>query len=175
MPNFLSTTSHVTEIDHSYTQSYQNSGYALKNEYLIAANFEGVTHSIKGKLNQSSKPFFDLIKDTLEKEKLYIIAIKNLIKQKKYLNLVYELTQELITEDEFNTELTENESKYLIKANQSFNTLEKVKILTSAINSLNENLDEDELVEMFSIAEAPLLKIAFANKPNLHIDEAGTP
>ena len=48
------------------------------------------------------------------KEELYIIAIKNLVKEVNFLRLTDDLEKELISDDEFESELKDNSNKYVI-------------------------------------------------------------
>lgn len=139
--------------------SYQNSGYIVNDSsFLFAINKKDQINIIHGKLNNSTETLFSLLKENYDKEKFYVTAIKNLIKQKKYLNLIYELTNNMIDEEEFNNELTNNESNYLIKANEQLNSFNKVRNLLNVINNINEDLSEEDLVEVFSISDPYVFK-----------------
>lgn len=155
----------VKESTYSDFDTYQNSGYLLKDSsFLFAVNNSNKINFIQGSINNTTETLFNLLKENNEREKIYVTAIKNLIKQKKYVNLIYELTNELIDEDEFNFELNENESQYLIKATQKLDSNSKVENLFSVLNRIDENFNEEDLMEVFSISDAFVLKnIIFNN------------
>lgn len=155
----------LKESTYSDFDTYQNSGYLLKDSsFLFAVNNSNKINVIQGSINNTTETLFNLLKENNEREKIYITAIKNLIKQKKYVNLIYELTNDLIDEDEFNFELNENESQYLIKATQKLDSNSKVENLFSVLNRIDESFNEEDLMEVFSISDAFVLKnIIFNN------------
>lgn len=155
----------LKESTYSDFDTYQNTGYLLKDSsFLFAVNNSNKINVIQGSINNTTETLFNLLKENNEREKIYITAIKNLIKQKKYVNLIYELTNDLIDEDEFNFELNENESQYLIKATQKLDSNSKVENLFSVLNRIDENFNEEDLMEVFSITDAFVLKnIIFNN------------
>lgn len=145
-------------VDSNY-ETYRNSGYLVSDSsFLFAVNKRNTIEIIHGKLNQTSETLFSLVKDNYEKEKLYITAIKNLLKQKKYSNLIYELTNKLIDENEFSTELSENEDLYLIKVNDNLDSIEKIKTLITVIQNIDTDFNEEDLMEIFSINDSFVLK-----------------
>lgn len=145
-------------LDSNY-ETYQNSGYVLSDSsFLFALSKKDNIEIIQGKLNPTTETLFNIVKENYEKEKFYVIAIKNLLKQKKYSNLIYELTNNLINEEEFNFELSENEESYLIKVNNNLDSIEKVKTLLKVIQNINENFNEEDLMEIFSISDSFVYK-----------------
>lgn len=135
--------------------TYQNSGYILKDStFLLAVNKNEQINVIQGNLNNPNEALFSVLKENYEREKIYVTAIKNLLKQKKYTNLVYEFTNNIIDEDEFNNELSENESNYLIRANEQLDSLNKIRTLINVLNNIDENLSEEDLMEIFSISDS---------------------
>ncbi|MGY5846009.1 hypothetical protein ACW6QP_01205 [Salegentibacter sp. HM20] len=104
-----------------------------------------------------SNDLTDLILDFSNKETFYIKAIKNLIKQKEYINLMYQLSNDLISNEEFSEELDRNESKYLIKIDQELN-INNYKAIVGILNKLKEDFTEDDVSEVFS------LKTRFTNR-----------
>ena len=155
----------LKESTYSDFDTNQNTGYLQKDSsFLFAVNNSNKINVIQGSINNTTETLFNLLKENNEREKIYITAIKNLIKQKKYVNLIYELTNDLIDEDEFNFELNENESQYLIKATQKLDSNSKVENLFSVLNRIDENFNEEDLMEVFSITDAFVLKnIIFNN------------
>ncbi|MGE0932488.1 hypothetical protein [Peijinzhouia sedimentorum] len=166
----------VDKTTHSDFNTYQNSGYIVNDSsFLFAISRNDQIDVIKGKVNRSTETLFSLLKDNYEREKYYITAIKNLLKQKNYINLIYELTNNLINEEEFNFELSENESKYLIKANEQLDSLHKIKTLINVLNNIDENLHEEDLIEIFSISDSFIFKnIALFSKSKQIHNEASS-
>ncbi|MEP7169127.1 MAG: hypothetical protein ABI855_07115 [Bacteroidota bacterium] len=79
-----------------------------------------------------------------------IVAIKNLIKKNEFLQLSIQFSEELITEDEYETELHNNPNKYLIQMNY----LEHpghVNIISGILNKIGRAFNTDEVSELFSI------------------------
>ncbi len=136
--------------------SFNNPEFIVEDTlFFLAIQKRSEVKCLSGKLNSSSKDFFHFITESYEKEKFYIKAIKNLLKQKRYLNLMYEFSHELISADEFNKELEENESQYLIDANESIGSISGFEAFLKVLENLKENLSEEDLTEMFSL-EDPL-------------------
>lgn len=99
-----------------------------------------------------------------EKEDLYICAIDNLNRKNNYLQLTIQLDQDLITEEEFELELEENEYKYLIKINENFKN-DYIRHIADILPKSNLRYSNDDVSEMFSI---PLEKV---NKYLLSLDK----
>ncbi|AKK73663.1 hypothetical protein OK18_14575 [Chryseobacterium gallinarum] len=97
-------------------------------------------------------PIYEITRNFHEKEQIYITAIRNLLKQKRYLNLMYELSNEYITEDEFNDELENNEDQYLIKTDNRLDSINKINNLSSVISKIDVDFDEEDLFEIFSVS-----------------------
>jgi hypothetical protein len=83
------------------------------------------------------------------REEFYVTAIDNLIKKNDYLQLTIQFDQDLISDKEFDAELDNNESKYLIKMNPDFRT-EYFKVINDIIPRLKRNFSSDEISELFS-------------------------
>lgn len=163
----------LKESSFSDLDTYQNSGYLLQDSsFLFAVNNRDTINVIEGKLDNTTEMLFNLLKDNHEREKIYVTAIKNLIKQKNYLNLIYELSNDLIDEEEFNDELENNESQYLINVAQNLNSTNKLKNLINVLNNIDENFNEEDLMEVFSISDAFIFKnIMISNNRNIFLDD----
>ena len=135
------------------SNNFRDKGYIVsESTFIFATSKKDELSVIHGELNKTSETIFDIIKNNYEKEKIYITAINNLLKQKKYLNLAYELSNDFITEEEFNEELEFNESQYLIKADDKLTNYNKIENLLNIINKINYDFQEDDLMEIFSIS-----------------------
>ncbi|MDP3928536.1 MAG: hypothetical protein Q8R57_05900 [Bacteroidota bacterium] len=133
--------------------TYDNTGYLLNDSsFLLAVNYEDKIQVIQGDLYNSTEIIFNTIKEYHEREKIYITAIKNLLKLRRYSNLIYELSNDIISEEEFDNELSDNEEAYLIKVNNHVDSKEKVETLYSVIQNIDEKLTEDDFMEIFSIS-----------------------
>lgn len=108
-------------------------------------------------LENDFSEFIDIISNYSNRETLYVKAIKNLLKQKEYVNLMYQLSNELISNEEFSNELDQNEDKYLIKIDQDLN-LDNYKAIIEILENLKEDFTEDDVSEIFS------LKTGFVSK-----------
>lgn len=109
----------------------------------------------------------DVISNYANKETFYLKAIKNLIKQKEYINLMYQLSNDLITDEEFSEELDKNENKYLIKIDQEL-TIKNYKSIVEILYKLKEDFTEDDVAEVFSLKTRFICK---ALKGNLEIEK----
>jgi hypothetical protein len=131
--------------------SFDNEEYIPANDsFLFAIKTQSKLNILQGEVNHYTENVFQILQENQEKEFFYIKAIKNLIKQKEYLNLLYQVSNELITEEEFSFELDQNEEKYLIDISEKLTT-KKLKLLSNIIDNLNEKLSEDDVSELFSI------------------------
>lgn len=84
------------------------------------------------------------------RDRYCFIAIENLIKKTEFLQLALQLSDKLITEDEFENELQNNTEKYLIQMKQ----LEQpghIHIMAEILGRLGRNFNIDEVSELFSI------------------------
>ncbi len=86
----------------------------------------------------------------MNREKLYITAISNLIKKINFLELNILLTEEQITEEEYEKELIENGSDYVIDISDNIDDEETFKEI---LNTLPKNLKLStyEVGNMFGI------------------------
>ncbi len=84
------------------------------------------------------------------KEKYYIIAIKNLIKKNEFLQLSLQVADKLVTEEEYEKELKENEDKYLISLNRVDNPFD-IDVVCDIVKQVNASFTIDEVAEIFSL------------------------
>jgi len=100
--------------------------------------------------NQHSENIFELIQEITTKEAFYIKAINNLLRQKEYINLMYQFQTKQISSDEFSDELNTNENKYLIKIDQKL-SIDNYKVISEIIKKIDFGFSEDDISEVFSI------------------------
>lgn len=132
--------------------SYKNAGFIVNsNSFLFAIERDNNIECIQGKVDHKVSTVFHIFQEFSEKEKIYVRAIKNLMKQRRYLNLMYEYSHQMINDEEFNKELDQNESKYLIVADEVLDKYSKVKTLAKVIDNIEEDLNEEDLTEIFSV------------------------
>jgi len=141
------------------------------NSFFFAMQQQSSLHVLSGKVDCYTKNVFDIIKEYDDKEVLYVRAIKNLLKQRSYHDLVYELDNEYISEEDFSNELENNEEKYLIRINDKLD-IKKIKLLSNILNKLKANLTDDDLSEIFSIRTNNLSKLVLTSVKMLE-DEGG--
>jgi len=77
-------------------------------------------------------------------------AINNLTKKAEYLQLSLQLAENLITEEEFETELENYPEKYVIKLNEIQGT-GHLQIISGILGKLGRRFTVDEVSELFSI------------------------
>ncbi|GAA4137925.1 hypothetical protein GCM10022216_14490 [Sphingobacterium kyonggiense] len=139
--------------------AYKNAGYIINDSsYFLAIHLNNNIEYFQGKITDRSDLTLNIIKDYSIKESFLITAIKNLLKQKRYLNLMYEFSHELIDSEEFNKELEVNESKYLINADFKIKDLEHLSALLKIIDEIDEEFNEEDLTEIFSIENSFVIK-----------------
>jgi hypothetical protein len=161
----------LIQIDPSTDVTYPSkrndkSGYQeLPDSFLFAVKQNDNVKFIGGELNRFTENIFDVLRIHSEKEMIYIRAIENLLKQKEYLNLFYQVTQNLITDEEFNSELELNEDKYLIRMNDAVD-YNKLELITTILHKINFDLTEDELSEIFSLNVNVISKIIEPKRKN---------
>jgi len=133
---------------------YFNAEYEACNtqpdKYLLAIMQNGDVKAISGHLHASVTNIYQLINNHVDKEKLFLTAVDNLIKKNDFLQLSIQLDQELISEDEFREELERNEVKYLIKMNPDFKLVD-FNLGTELLSKLNRQFTSDDASELFSI------------------------
>lgn len=84
------------------------------------------------------------------KEKLYIEAIKNLFKMRDFLLLNIDLLHNIITEEEFESEIKNNSKKYVITTNPIENEIQLLHVI-DIIKKVQKELTADEVFELFSL------------------------
>lgn len=137
---------------------FSNNQYLLDSEEFIPMNDSFVfalqnnnkLNVISGKTTSYIENIFNILEENNEKEKFYIKAIQNLRKQKEYINLLYQVSNELITDEEFNYELTENEHRYLINIDNHVSN-KNLNLIADIIEKIGEQFTEDDVTEIFSI------------------------
>jgi hypothetical protein len=138
---------------------------SVDDSFLFAIQKNNQLNVISGDLNPLTENIFEKLVELNEKEALYISAIENLLKQKEYLNLFYQASQNLISNEEFNEELDKNESKYLIKIQDKIN-LSHFKLIQDIINKLKFELSEDDLSEIFAVNHNAIFNLLENKKRN---------
>ena len=88
-----------------------------------------------------------------DKENLYLKALQNLYRKLDFIELNQALDMEDISEEEFDKELEENESKYLIPSPSGPPTLQQVIQVANIIKKLGreDKMSVDEVSELFSL------------------------
>lgn len=141
------------------------------NRFVFATNKSNQINLISGELNPDLENIFQLLQENDFKENFYVKAIQNLKKQKEYVNLMYQVSNDLISEEEFNNELEENENKYLIKLDQELNNT-SFKIISKIISRIGDDVTDDEVSELFSIKSENIKNLILSK--NLIANEEGT-
>lgn len=139
-------------IEHS---SPFETGFKISN--LIITSWEKQpTFTTKSSFYQFSSHSFDS-----RKENLYLEAIRNMVKQKEFLSLMYQLSTDQLTEEEVNEELDSNSSKYLITVREP-KSADELTSVTEICFRLNLNLSTDDISEMFGINSDDLERYALS-------------
>jgi hypothetical protein len=118
--------------------------------YVLAIYDNNDLNVFTGNFNSYGINIFSMLYNNDIKEDYFIRAIKNLRKKNEYLQLTLQFEQELISDDEFYDELDNNEDKYLIKIDHSFDN-SKFKYINQIIQKLDSDFSSDEIAEMFSV------------------------
>lgn len=79
-----------------------------------------------------------------------IVAIRNLLKKNEFLQLSLQLSEELITESEFEAEIDQNPDKYIIQMNNIDDHVH-LKVISNILTKIGKTFDVDEVSELFSI------------------------
>jgi hypothetical protein len=85
-----------------------------------------------------------------KKEEYCIKAIKNLIKKNNFLELSLELSENQISEDEFEMEIESNPNKFVVDINYIKDALD-LKVINEIVKKLETELTIDEVAEIFSL------------------------
>ncbi|MCK9412117.1 MAG: hypothetical protein M0Q53_07430 [Prolixibacteraceae bacterium] len=78
-----------------------------------------------------------------------IVAIKNLIKKNEFLQLSMQLSENLISETEFETEIEENPEKYIIQINRLNHPI-NLHVISNILTQIGKSFNLDEVSELFS-------------------------
>ncbi|QOW09921.1 hypothetical protein Q73A0000_05870 [Kaistella flava (ex Peng et al. 2021)] len=136
----------ISKTSYSSDNNYLNSGFILPEE-----NDMCFTSINSFSFNTTEPSSYQLLIGHIERENIYISAIRNLIKQKKYLSLVYELSNDYISEEEFHNELDSKEDEYLIKVEHNHLSHSKIDSFINVLSKIDVDFEEDDLLEIFSI------------------------
>lgn len=79
-----------------------------------------------------------------------ILAIKNLLKKNEFLQLSLQLSEKLITESEFESEIDENPDRYIIQMNELEDSI-NLNVISSILTKIGKSFNIDEVSELFSI------------------------
>lgn len=79
-----------------------------------------------------------------------IVAIRNLLKKNEFLQLSLQLSEKLITESEFETEIDQNPEKYIIQMNNIDDHIH-LNVISNILTKIGKTFNVDEVSELFSI------------------------
>ncbi len=94
--------------------------------------------------------FIQGIITSVESEKYYVKALRNLLKKINIYELYQQLNNETITEEEFNDEISKNKDKYIINLNNNIDKKD-IFIINKIMEKIGIGLSCDAISEMFSI------------------------
>jgi hypothetical protein len=151
-----------TEV-HSETLSFESKYQNVHNSFVFAIRKSHSFEWIEGEINEYTQDIFEILAENSDKELIYIRAIKNLLKQKEFLNLQYLYSNEMITDDEFSQELDENEDKYLIHVDNDLNN-KSFDVLCKVLKKINLNFTDDDLSEIFSVRTHNIINLINTTK-----------
>jgi hypothetical protein len=80
-----------------------------------------------------------------------IQAINNLLKKNEFLQVTLQLTENLITEEEYELEITSHPDKYIIDTHELSNPF-TMNAIQAILRKINRNFTTDEVSEMFSVS-----------------------
>lgn len=150
MENEIKTVPAVLHTSVHYYGSGSTGMNTYPDQYMLAILQNGNIQSLSGHLYSGITTMYELLNHKEKKESFYILAVDNLMKKNDFLQLSIQLDQQLITEEEFEKELEENESKYLIKMNNNCNKVD-FEIALDILPKLNRTFTADEVSELFAI------------------------
>lgn len=104
-----------------------------------------------------------------KKEDMYLLAISNILKQKDFLSLMYQLGTNQIDDEEFSREIEENENRYLITMNDSKSD-DEMNIILEIINKLGRKFSVEDISEIFSVDVSATEK--FLTNTSIHLIES---
>ena len=79
-----------------------------------------------------------------------IVAIRNLIKKNEFLQLSIQLSEKLISEFEFEAEIEQNPSKYIIEMNSHID-ISHLHVISNILTKIGTSFNVDEVSELFSL------------------------
>jgi len=94
---------------------------------------------------------FNINKFNAIKEDFYAIGINNLIKKNNLLQLSLQLSDELITEEEFEYETENNTEKYIIST-KGLNSTNDLLALNEIVKKIGRDFTVDQITEIFSVS-----------------------
>ncbi|WMI66714.1 hypothetical protein RBH94_06005 [Aestuariibaculum sp. YM273] len=147
------------------SSSFEEDYITPSDSFLFAISKKDEVNLVHGELCSYTEGIFEIMQEFQEREKFYVKAIQNLKKQKEYVNLLYQVSNELISDEEFSTELEENESKYLIKLDNKLNA-KNFFTISKIMNRIGDVLLDDDLSEIFSLKSENFEKILLKAKSN---------
>ena len=98
-----------------------------------------------------AKRFFNLWEYNSIRDNLKTIAVNNLMNKVKFVQLYNDFLQDLINEEEFESEINSNSEEYFIELKRKPNNKE-LKVISDIVHSqLSKELSIDEVAELFSL------------------------
>lgn len=134
-----------------------------QDSFVFAVQKNEDIHLVQGEGNNFTKAFFEIMQENENKEFFYLKAIKNLLKQKEYLNLLYQVSNDLITDEEFNDELENNEDKYLINIDNILDST-NFKVVSKILDKIGDNFTDDDISEIFSLEVSNIENLLLGNQ-----------
>ena len=86
----------------------------------------------------------------MKKEFYYITAITNLIKKTEFLQLLIQLEEKSITEEEYEKEIEDNPSKYIIDTDY-LKSQDDLTLISEIVNKIGVSMRTDDVAEIFSL------------------------
>lgn len=100
--------------------------------------------------------------DYPKREEFLITAVKNLLRKINFSELYQQLTDETISEDEFQAEIDNNPNKYVIETIEELSP-EDFQIITELVNKITFDIKEfsvNDIAELFSVEPEKLITIS---------------
>jgi len=124
----------------------------------LAVNFSSVAFSEQGVtifLSQTGmtnylRAFNSISNYNNKKEDFYITAIRNLRKKIRFMNLNFDYQNDDITEQEFEQELKDNQSKYFVNISLLKDEVD-LSIIREIVGKIDDNLTINDISDIFSI------------------------
>lgn len=96
------------------------------------------------------KQFKKSIDSIYTERKLLYEVIRNYIKKTNFLQLAIELSEDFISEEEYEKEIEEHPEKYIVNI-QSMENIDDIYIISNIIKNIGVNYSIDEVTEMFAL------------------------